>query len=229
MKLCVALDLATKEQCLELVRWLEGLDVWFKVGLRGYVRDGFVLIEELKKISSSPIFLDLKFYDIPNTMAEVSEECLKLGVDMINIHASAGAGAMQNVMERLKRYKKRPLVLGVSALTSFSKEEFFKIYQQNLEEAVIKFSQLAYINGLDGVVCSVFESLIVKEKTHANFLTLTPGIRPFGENSYDQKRVASLQEAKRQKSDFIVVGRPIYACENPRKMCERIISNISNL
>lgn len=226
MKLCVALDLATKEQCLNLAKELYGLDVWLKVGLRGYVRDGIALIDELKKISSSPIFLDLKFYDIPNTMSDVCEECLKLGVDMINIHASAGTEAMKAVMNRLNRHKKRPLVLGVSALTSFDDKGFFEIYQKSIAEAVVKFSQLAYESGLDGMVCSVFESLMIKEKTHANFLTLTPGIRPFGENSNDQKRVASLQEAKRQKSDFIVVGRPIYEADEPRKICEKILEEI---
>lgn len=226
MKLCVALDLETKEQCLNLAKELCGLDVWLKVGLRSYVRDGFTLINALKKINSSPIFLDLKFYDIPNTMADVCEECLRLGVDMINIHASAGAVAMRAVMRRLNYHKKRPLVLGVSALTSFDNEGFFEIYGQKLEESVVKFSKLAYENGLDGMVCSVFESLMIKEGTRENFLTLTPGIRPFGEESGDQKRVANLQEAKRQKSDFIVVGRPIYEAHEPRKICEKILEGI---
>ncbi|WP_368492637.1 orotidine-5'-phosphate decarboxylase [Campylobacter sp.] len=226
MKLCVALDLASKEQCLRLAKELEGLDVWLKIGLRSYVRDGFALIEGLKKINPAPIFLDLKFYDIPNTMADACEECLRLGVDMINLHASAGGSAMDAVMKRLNRHKKRPLVLGVSALTSFDGAEFFEIYGQKLDGAVVKLAKLAHEKGLDGVVCSVFESLLIKENTQNSFLTLTPGIRPFGEASGDQKRVANLQEAKKQKSDFIVVGRPIYEADEPRKICEKILAQL---
>ncbi|ECK8364470.1 orotidine-5'-phosphate decarboxylase [Campylobacter jejuni] len=226
MKLCVALDLATKEECLRLAKELKGLDLWLKVGLRAYLRDGFKFIEELKKIDEYKIFLDLKIHDIPNTMADACEEISKLGVDMINIHASAGKVAMQEVMSRLNRFNKRPLVLAVSALTSFDEENFYSIYKQNIDEAVIHFSKISYENGLDGMVCSVFESKKIKEHTSSNFLTLTPGIRPFGETSDDQKRVANLAMARENLSDYIVVGRPIYKNENPRAVCEKILNKI---
>lgn len=227
MKLCVALDLATKEECLKLVKEFKNLDIWLKVGLRAYLRDGFKFIEELKKVDDFKIFLDLKIHDIPNTMADACEEISKLGVDMINIHASAGKIAMQEVMTRLNKLPKKPLVLAVSALTSFDEENFFSIYRQKIEEAVINFSKISYENGLDGMVCSVFESKIIKENTQKNFLTLTPGIRPFGEENDDQKRVANLAMAKENLSDFIVVGRPIYRDNNPRKICEKILQEIS--
>ncbi|MBX1789631.1 orotidine-5'-phosphate decarboxylase [Campylobacter coli] len=226
MKLCVALDLATKEECLRLAKELKGLDLWLKVGLRAYLRDGFKFIEELKKIDEYKIFLDLKIHDIPNTMADACEEISKLSVDMINIHASAGKVAMQEVMSRLNRFNKRPLVLAVSALTSFDEENFYSIYKQNIDEAVIHFSKMSYQNGLDGIVCSVFESKKIKEHTNSNFLTLTPGIRPFGEASDDQKRVANLTMARENLSDYIVVGRPIYKNENPRAVCEKILDKI---
>ncbi|EAH8456861.1 orotidine-5'-phosphate decarboxylase [Campylobacter coli] len=226
MKLCVALDLATKEECLRLAKELKGLDLWLKVGLRAYLRDGFKFIEELKKNDEYKIFLDLKIHDIPNTMADACEEISKLGVDMINIHASAGKVAMQEVMSRLNRFNKRPLVLAVSALTSFDEENFYSIYKQNIDEAVIHFSKMSYQNGLDGIVCSVFESKKIKEHTNSNFLTLTPGIRPFGEASDDQKRVANLTMARENLSDYIVVGRPIYKNENPRAVCEKILDKI---
>ncbi|OEV41632.1 orotidine 5'-phosphate decarboxylase [Campylobacter sp. BCW_6876] len=226
MKLCVALDLSTKEECLQLAKELKNLDIWLKVGLRAYLRDGFNFIEELKKVDDFKIFLDLKIYDIPNTMADACEEISKLGVDMINIHASAGKIAMQEVMTRLSKFSKRPLVLAVSALTSFDEENFFSIYRQKIEEAVINFSKISYENGLDGMVCSVFESKIIKEHTQRNFLTLTPGIRPFGEKNDDQKRVANLTMARENLSDFIVVGRPIYKDNNPRKICEKILQEI---
>ncbi|MBK1972320.1 orotidine-5'-phosphate decarboxylase [Campylobacter sp. TTU_617] len=228
MKLCVALDLATKEDCLKLVKELKGLDLWLKVGLRAYLRDGFKFIEELKKIDDFKIFLDLKIHDIPNTMADACEEISKLGINMINLHASAGKIAMLEVRKRLEKLKKRPLILAVSALTSFDEENFFSIYKQSINEAVINFSKLSYEAGLDGMVCSVFESKIIKENTSSNFLTLTPGIRPFKESNNDQKRVADIKMAKEYKSDFIVIGRPIYESSNPRSICEKILFELKN-
>lgn len=226
MKLCVALDLATKEECLNIAKELKGLDLWLKIGLRAYLRDGFKFIEELKKIDNFKIFLDLKIHDIPNTTADACEEIAKLGVDMINIHASVGNIAMQEVMNRLNKLPKRPLVLAVSALTSFDEENFFNIYKQSINDAVINFAKMSYQNKLDGMVCSVFESKNIKNNTHPNFLTLTPGIRPFGENNDDQKRVANLETAKENKSDFIVIGRPIYKDKNPKAICEKILRHI---
>lgn len=226
MKLCVALDLATKEECLNIAKELKGLDLWLKIGLRAYLRDGFKFIEELKKIDNFKIFLDLKIHDIPNTTADACEEIAKLGVDMINIHASVGNIAMQEVMNRLNKLSTRPLVLAVSALTSFDEEHFFNIYKQSIDEAVINFAKMSYQNKLDGMVCSVFESKNIKNNTHPNFLTLTPGIRPFGENNDDQKRVANLETAKENKSDFIVIGRPIYKDKNPKAICEKILRYI---
>ena len=226
MKLCVALDLATKEECLNIAKELKGLDLWLKIGLRAYLRDGFKFIEELKKIDDFKIFLDLKIHDIPNTTADACEEIAKLGVDMINIHASVGNIAMQEVMDRLNKLPKRPLVLAVSALTSFDEENFFNIYKQSINDAVINFAKMSYQNKLDGMVCSVFESKNIKNNTHPNFLTLTPGIRPFGENNDDQKRVANLETAKENKSDFIVIGRPIYKDKNPKAICEKILRHI---
>lgn len=227
MKLCVAFDVADKNACLSLANELKGLDIWVKIGLRSYLRDGARLLDELRKIDDFRIFLDLKIYDIPNTMADTCEELAKIGVDMINLHASAGKIAMNEVMNRLNALKNRPLVLGVSALTSFDEANFASIYGQSIEKAVLKFSQMAFESGLDGVVCSVFESFAIKEATKWDFLTLTPGIRPFNESKDDQARVADLASAKANKSDFIVVGRPIYKAQNPREIVEKILAGIA--
>lgn len=226
MKLCVAFDMASKNECLDLAKMLKGLDVWVKIGLRSYLRDGVKLLDEIKAVADFKIFLDLKIYDIPNTMADTCEELAKIGVDMINLHASAGKIAMSEVMNRLNSLKNRPLVLGVSALTSFDEKSFFEIYQQSLEKAVLSFSQMAKASGLDGMVCSVFESLMIKKSVGEDFLTLTPGIRPFNENKDDQARVADLTTAKANKSDFIVVGRPIYKANNPKKIVEKILATL---
>ena len=143
MRLCVALDMASREENLALARELKGLDLWLKVGLRSYLRDGAKFIEELKGIEGFKIFLDLKLYDIPNTMADAAEVVSKIGVDMINVHASAGERAMKTVMDRLAGLNNRPLVLAVSALTSFSESEFDAVYNDTIVRAVRKFSPRA--------------------------------------------------------------------------------------
>ncbi|MCX2683259.1 orotidine-5'-phosphate decarboxylase [Campylobacter sp. MIT 21-1685] len=228
MKLCVALDQANDEECLKLASSLQGLELWLKIGLRAYLRTGPQLIEKVRKIDNFKIFLDLKIYDIPNTMADACEELAKLEVQMINLHASAGKKAMEYVMKRLNSLSNRPLVLGVSALTSFDEKHFQSVYHQNINQAVKTFSKMAYESGLDGMVCSVFESIMVKKCTNENFLTLTPGIRPFNEENNDQKRVANLNLAKENKSDFLVIGRPIYENPNPRELCEKILKNLNS-
>ena len=226
-KLCIALDNPTKEDNLKLATEIKeySKDIWLKVGFRSFIRDSKEFIFELKNMSYN-IFLDLKLYDIPNTMADASEEIAKLNVDMFNIHASAGKRAMREVMERLSKFNNRPLVLAVTVLTSFSNEEFKKIYGDDIEKKAIEFAKDSFEAGLDGVVCSVWESLEIKNNTSKNFLTLTPGIRPFGENAGDQKRVADINEAKKNLVDFIVVGRPIYKAKNPKEVVEKILKEI---
>ncbi|WP_297985826.1 orotidine-5'-phosphate decarboxylase [uncultured Campylobacter sp.] len=226
MKLCVALDMAKKDECLTLAKELKGLDLWLKVGLRAYLRDGAKFIEELKSISDFKIFLDLKIYDIPNTMADACEVVSRVGADMINIHASAGEVAMKTVMDRLNALPSRPLVLAVSALTSFDESGFKAVYNSNIQNSVVNMSQMAYVSGLDGMVCSVYESLAIKEATSREFLTLTPGIRPFGEDNADQKRVADIATAVQNQADFIVVGRPIYKANSPKEIAQRILEHI---
>ncbi len=227
MKLCVALDLPTMRENISLCKSLKAYDIWLKVGFRSYIRDAKELLEEIKEINPNfKIFLDLKLYDIPNTMADAAQEIAKLDIDMFNIHASSGKEAMQSVMKRLADTPKRPLVLAVTALTSFENEEFFKIYGEDIETKALFFAKEAYESGLDGVVCSAFESKMIKENTSGDFLTLTPGIRPFGEEAGDQKRVADISTAQKEKIDFIVVGRPIYKATDPSSVAEKILSKL---
>jgi len=224
MELCVALDLPTMEENLLLVEKIKDYPLWLKVGLRAYIRDGEPFIKALKAINPDcKIFLDLKLYDIPNTMADAAESIMGLGVDMFNVHASAGKRAMQTVMARLEKYEKRPLVLAVTALTSFNEEEFSAVYGAPIAAKADQFAKDSFEAGLDGVVCSAFESASIKSITSDTFLTLTPGIRPFGEDAGDQQRVATVETARQEKVDFIVVGRPIYQAEDPAAIVEKII------
>ena len=233
MKLCVALDLPSAKENLLLAESLKDYDVWMKVGFRAYIRDGRDFIVSLKKINPNfKIFLDLKLYDIPNTMADAAEEIANLGVDMFNIHASAGSVAMKTVMDRLTIYeekqdRKRPLVLAVTALTSFDEAHFQMVYEKSIDEKAEQFARMSYENGLDGVVCSAYESRAIKNATSNDFLTLCPGIRPFGEDAGDQQRVATLELANEEGVDYPVVGRPIYKDTNPQVKVEEILKVIA--
>ncbi len=227
MKLSVALDLSTKIENLQLVKKLSTYPIWFKVGLRSYIRDGKGLLEEIKQINpDAKIFLDLKLYDIPNTMADAAESIADLGVDMFNIHASAGVAAMSEVMGRLNSRESRPLVLAVTALTSFDQDGFYSIYHTDIQTKAKQFAKDAHLAGLDGVVCSAYESILIKESTSKSFITLTPGIRLDGKDSGDQKRVATPDMAKDALVDFIVVGRPIYNSHSPSAVVEQILQSL---
>ena len=228
MKLCVSLDLSSTKENLELVKQIKDFDIWLKVGLRSYIRDGKKFLEDLKAINPNfKIFLDLKLYDIPNTMADAAEEISNFGlVDMFNVHASSGTEAMKTVMNRIKNIPNKPLVLAVTALTSFDNKSFNAIYNEDISTKAIQFARDTYSSGVDGVVCSAYESLDIKNNTSKEFITLCPGIRPFGEDSGDQKRVADIAFSKENLVDFIVVGRPIYKAENPKKVVEKILENI---
>lgn len=228
MKLCISLDLSTAKENLELVEQIKDFDVWLKVGFRSYIRDGKKFLEDLKAINPNfKIFLDLKLYDIPNTMADAAEEIANFGlVDMFNVHASSGVEAMKTVMDRIKDIPNKPLVLAVTALTSFDNDSFKAIYNEDINTKATQFAKDTYVSGVDGVVCSAYESLDIKNNTSKEFITLCPGIRPFGEDSGDQKRVADIPFAKENLVDFIVVGRPIYKSENPKNVVKKILENI---
>ncbi len=229
MKLCVSLDLPSAEENIALVKQIKDYDVWLKVGFRSFIRDGKAFLESLKAINPNfKIFLDLKLYDIPNTMADAAEEIASFGglVDMFNVHASAGKRAMKEVMDRIKDVPNKPLVIAVTALTSFDNDEFKAVYNEDIETKATKLAVDTYESGVDGVVCSAFESLDIKKNTSNNFITLCPGIRPFGEDAGDQKRVANIAFSKENLVDFIVVGRPIYKAENPKEVVDNILNNI---
>lgn len=234
MKLVIALDMPSLKENLALLDKIKDLEnnlanIWVKVGLRSFIRDGNGIFDSIRQIAPFKVFLDLKLYDIPNTMADSAYECAKLKVDMITIHTSAGERAMRAVMQRLESLPKRPLVMGVSALTSFDEAEFSVIYHTSIIQGVQNLAHIAKLSGIDGMVCSVQESAMIKNLNSATFLTLTPGIRPFGkinDKTDDQKRIATIQDAKNAQSDFIVIGRPIYKSKNPKDTISLILKEI---
>ncbi|MGE4294090.1 MAG: orotidine-5'-phosphate decarboxylase [Campylobacterales bacterium] len=228
MKLCVALDLASDQENLALVEQLSGLDLWLKIGLRSFIRGGWGFVEQVQKAGGGqPIFLDLKLHDIPKTMADAAEAVADRGVAMVNVHASAGPTAMQTVADRLAKHKNRPIVLGVTALTSFAPAEFEGIYHAPLAAVAEQMARNVYAAGLDGVVCSAHESRAIKAATAARFITLTPGIRLADSPADDQNRTATPMEAKAALSDFIVMGRPVYGAPDPRATAQAVIAALN--
>lgn len=222
MQLTLALDLPSKKENLALLQELQDFPIWVKVGLRSFIRDGAKFLEEIKKLNPNfKIFLDLKLYDIPNTMKTATQECKNLGVDMITIHASSGIEAIQ---ETISVAGDSLLVFAVTALTSFNDQGFMPIYNAPIHTHTQKLAFLAQEGGCHGVVCSPYESLEIKSST--SLLTLTPGIRFQEDDKNDQKRIATPKDAKRAKADFIVVGRPIYTSPSPRAITQTILKEI---
>lgn len=234
MKLCVALDMESKKENLALARQIRenfgDKDIWLKVGLNAFIRDGSAFIRELQRLNFR-IFLDLKLYDIPNTMLNALREIGKLNIEMLTIHASCGFLCMREIAKYLNSIDSNMKVIAVSVLTSFSEDEFFEIYNMSVDCAVRSFANLVYKAGLSGLVCSINEINLIKNVSK-NLLAITPGIRLDSTESIesfegkilnDQKRVATPSVAKTQGSDFIVVGRPIYAAKNKMEVINEIL------
>lgn len=227
MELILALDLPSLDENRELLRELKGYEFWVKVGLRSFIRDGREFLQEIKELNpSTKIFLDLKLYDIPNTMGDAIEEICALPVDMVTIHASSGKKAMSECVARAKRFENRPLLVAVTALTSFENSEFEEIYGKSIVEKAAFFAKECEECEVDGVVSSVYESLAIK-LAHSKLITVTPGIR-LEEVSDDQARAATPSFAKSQKSDFIVVGRPIYKAKDRKAVLEEIVKEVGS-
>ena len=210
MRLCVALDLPTRKENLALVQNLAHLadKIWLKVGLRSYLRDGASFLQELKKIGDFRIFLDLKIYDIPNTTADAVEVCAGLGVDMINLHASAGKEAMLAVTNRLAKLKTRPLIIGVSVLTSFDERGWREIYGRDVAKSAVDMSVMAHECGLDGMVCSAHESLMIKRAVCAILtdfdtnLARRKAIKHSAQGEFEPKISADFKNLPNLDSDF---------------------------
>lgn len=220
MKLCLALDLPSTNENLALAKKVQTLDLWVKVGLAGFLQGGQSLLGELKNMGFK-IFLDLKLYDIPNTMSEAMKEIVAMEIDMTTVHLSAGKRALSQISNVTKQAKKPPIVLGVSALTSFSEDEFKNIYNKNINQAVVDLGAIGMDAGLNGLVCSVFELELLRKKL-GSFIGVCPAIR-FKDAKDDQSRVCTPDLARTMGADFIVVGRPIYQSLDPYEQTKRFL------
>jgi orotidine-5'-phosphate decarboxylase len=173
------------------------------------------------------VFLDLKYHDIPNTVASAIKIAAKMGIFMCTIHTLGGKEMMKAVVESISALQAKPLIIGVSILTSLNQEGLKDIgIDRNLNNEVITLSKLAKSCGIDGVVASAHEIKEIRKHCGKDFIIVTPGIRPKGSSLNDQKRVATVKKAITDGADFIVVGRPIILAQNPIKVANQIIEEI---
>ncbi|CEK10906.1 orotidine-5'-phosphate decarboxylase [Legionella hackeliae] len=226
-RLIVALDFHKQEKALALVNQLEPSECALKVGSEMFTLFGVDFLHILIQ-KNFKIFLDLKFHDIPNTVAKACRAAAELGVWMINVHASGGLAMMQAAKDALSDYdSRRPLLIAVTVLTSMNHTELPLIGIENtLENQVQKLAMLAQHAGLDGVVCSAHEVPIIKNACGPSFLTVTPGIRLAESSKDDQCRIMTPAQAVELGSDYLVVGRPITGASNPVEIINKINSSI---
>jgi orotidine-5'-phosphate decarboxylase len=230
-KIIVALDVATEEEAMRLTAQLPDSQV-YKVGLELFTAKGPPLFEKLRS-QNKKVFLDLKLHDIPNTVAGAVRMAARHGVHMMTLHTSGGEEMMEKAAEvaaeeAVKLGKEKPLLVGVTVLTSLKAENLRTIgVESNTEEQVMRLAGLAKASGLDGVVCSPQEIDLVKGEYGQEFLVVAPGIRPAWAAAQDQKRILTPAEAVRKGADYIVIGRPIIKDANPQNAFQKILEELS--
>ncbi len=228
-KLIFALDVDNFEAAKSWVSLLSGHVGMFKVGKQLFTAYGPDVVRMIRD-SGSDIFLDLKYHDIPNTVASASVEAARLGVRLFNVHALGGYEMMSRTVERLHKEftgMERPKVLAVTILTSSTEETLREVgIGLPVAEMVVKLANLARKAGIDGVVASPLEVPLIREACGNDFLVVTPGVRPAFASTDDQKRIMTPAEAVRAGSDYLVIGRPISAALDPLAAVESIIDEI---
>ncbi len=221
----VACDFSSKEETLSFLDKFTGRKPYVKIGMELYYSAGPEIVKEIKA-RGHKIFLDLKLCDIPNTVKKAMAVLSRLDVDMVNLHAFGTKAMMEAALEGLtKEDGTRPLLTAVTMLTSTSEERMKNdlLINESLDKVVMKYAKNASDCGLDGVVCSPLEASKVKEVCGNSFVTVTPGIRFAGGDVGDQVRITTPEKAKEIGSDYIVVGRPITAADDPVAAYERCV------
>lgn len=216
----VALDGSDRERAMGLARSVSPSVGVFKVGLELFTASGVATLNDLRGMGAS-VFLDLKLFDIPNTVAGAVERAVDLGVQMLTLHASGGARMLRAAREAADRASggdasARPLLLGVTVLTSCDEDELRSVgVASDVETQVERLADIAVSEGLDGLVCSARELPGLRERTPGKFELVTPGIRPAAAGLDDQRRVMTPEQAMRLGADWLVIGRPIYRSDDP--------------
>ena len=226
-RIIVALDVETYLEAEKLVEELADVVDIFKVGMATYQGYGEKILAKLENMNKK-VFLDLKFHDIPNTVYNVTKIALEKNIFMMNYHCSGGSKMLEEAVRAIKEKEgAKPILLGVTILTSMDQEQFNEVgYSGSIEEKVINFAKMAASKGMNGVVASAKEAKKIKETLGKHFVVVTPGIRPTWSVKGDQKRVLTPSEAVRQGADYLVIGRPIIKAEKPKEAAQRIIDEL---
>ncbi len=226
-RLIIALDYSDPDQAKKLVDQLKPLGVGFKVGLELFMAGGPALVKELSE--NCRLFLDLKYHDIPNTVAAAVKAAASYNVWMLNVHAAGGRKMLIAAREAVKGIKKRPILLAVTVLTSMDDQEMAETgCTGRIADRVTDLALLAAECGMDGIVCSPLEIAEVKRSVSEQFITVTPGIRISGESADDQYRIATPEKVIQAGGDYLVVGRPVTRAADPFLAACRILADIRN-
>ena len=230
-RLIVALDYSSDEPVKQLVTSLDDSVSYYKVGMELYYSVGESIIHYLKEQQKN-VFLDLKLYDIPNTVAKGLSALTRLGANMMNVHASGGSLMMQKAVEAVadeaaRLSIARPQVIAVTILTSMNQEQWGQMgHTSEISDQVVRLALLAKESGMDGVVASPQEASAIRSVSGDNFLIVPPGVRPIGAAVNDQSRIATPSSALRQGSTHLVVGRPITAAPDGQAAAKAILEEM---
>jgi orotidine-5'-phosphate decarboxylase len=230
-RLIIALDYSEISQVKKLIVQLDDSISYYKVGMELFYSTGGQIISFLRERNKN-VFLDLKLYDIPNTVAKSAAALTRLGVSMLNVHASGGAIMMKVAAEAVgeeayKRGLARPKLIAVTVLTSFSEQEWASLNSKfSIDDQVIYLAKIAKQSGIDGVVASPREAAAISAGLGKEFLIVTPGIRPEGSSVNDQNRISTPKQALMSGATHLVVGRPVTASEDPRAAVESILTEM---
>ncbi len=228
-RVIVALDYADATKALSLVDRLDPTLCRLKVGKELFTRSGPTLVEHLCA-KGFDVFLDLKFHDIPNTVAQACMAAADLGVWMINVHALGGRRMMDAAREAVARGPRPPLLVAVTVLTSMSEDDVHEIgLTGSAQDNVRRLAGLAQSAGLDGIVCSAREARVLRRELGEGFQLVTPGIRPAGAAADDQRRTMTPVEALENGASYLVIGRPITGADDPCKTLRTINSDIDQM
>lgn len=225
-RIVVALDVSTATELRELVKQIPNTHCRVKIGKELFTSIGPLAIE-ICHDAGLEVFLDLKFHDIPNTCAKAVRAAARWGVWMTNVHCSGGTDMMRAAREILEGESHRPLLIGVTVLTSMSGSGLQELgVSRDLESQVDHLAGLANASGLDGVVCSAQETQRLRQSLGADFCLVTPGIRPGWAAADDQTRIVTPKDAVANGSDYLVIGRPITASDHPETAIARIVEEL---
>ncbi len=230
----VALDVEKGDEARRLVEDLVGVIDFFKIGSRLFTAEGPAMVRDLRS-AGARIFLDLKFHDIPATVAGSVRAATGLGVQMMTLHAWGGIDMMRAAAEEAAGAAaagaEKPLLVGVTVLTSLSSDDLDGLIPEGMEisDLALRLAGNAKAAGLDGIVASVHEAPVIKQRFGPDFLVVTPGIRPSGADTGDQKRVATPRVAAEAGSDYLVIGRPIIKAGSPLEAAKSIIDELAGL